>query len=81
MENSEKFYKLNKRLCELERKLEDYNNEIRHIRENAKKLKKGSHERESEIAKIHQMETSKEYIETKAKVESLYYCINIFFYN
>lgn len=79
--NTRAYYKLTQKRNEIEEKLESYNDEVKAIREQAKKLKKGSLERESTMMKANTILNSKEYIKLKAELDTLNLCINIVYYN
>lgn len=79
--NTKAFYKISNEITKIESQLEELNNQINNIRSKAKKLKKGSQERESEMFKANQIQNSLDYISLKSKLSTFQYCYNVMFYN
>lgn len=81
MENSKAFYKLTQEINELEEALEPYDTLISTFREEAKKLKKGSLERQDLIKRANDIKNSENYKALKIRIETMNFCINTVFYS
>lgn len=81
MENSKVFYKLTQERNELEEALEPYDTLIATLREEAKKLKKGSLERQDLIKRANDIKNSENYKGLKIRIETMNFCINTVFYS
>ena len=75
--NSKVYYKLTKRIVELEEQIKPSDDKIIELQETAKKLKKGSDERKSLNEQAREIKQSMEYQILKAKIDTMYYCRTI----
>lgn len=79
--NTKAFYKLTDKRNEIEGSIETYNVLIRELREEAKKLKKGSIERQELMKRANDLNNDAVYVKLKGQLEILNFCINTVFYN
>lgn len=79
--NTKAFYKLTNKRNEIEESIEVYNSLIRELREEAKKLKKGSVERQDLMKRANDLNNDVIYVKLKGQLEMLNFCINITFYS
>lgn len=80
MNNSKAYLTLTKERQFIEDQLEIMNENAKVFSEQAKKLKKGSFERESMMMKSNQIKMSVEYKVLKSQLETFNFCINTTFY-
>lgn len=78
--NTRAFFELEKRRYQLEEELEEFNNKIKVISEQAKKQKKGSEERKLLMQQAGDIRNSSEYLVLQAKIKTMNYCMNTVFY-
>lgn len=78
--NTRAFFELEKKRYQLEEELEEFNNKIKVISEQAKKQKKGSEERKLLMQKAGDIRNSSEYLVLQAKIKTMNYCMNTVFY-
>lgn len=78
--NTKAYYKLTSKRYEIEEHLEPYNIQIEEFRKEAKKLKKGSAERQKFVKMANDLVNSLEYQKLQVESKTLNYCINTFFY-
>lgn len=81
MEKSNAFFKLQKRRLQIEENIEEFNNKIKTISDQAKKQKKGSEERKLLMQQANNLKNSSEYLVLQAQLKTMNYCINTVFYN
>lgn len=80
MKNTKAFYILTSKRAEVEDKIEEYDILIKENREQAKKLKKGSIERQELMVKANDLANSLTYQKLKIELSTLNFCINTTFY-
>ena len=78
--NTRAFFELEKKRYQLEEELEEFNNKIKVISEQAKKQKKGSEERKLLMQQAGDIRNSSEYLVLQAKIKTMNYCMNTVFY-
>ena len=81
MNNSKAYYTLTNKRSELEEELDIMSELIRNIQDDAKKLKKGSPERQDLMRRANELKNSETYKDLKLKIEILNFCINTVFYS
>lgn len=79
--NTKAFYKLSAKRRQLEEMITDYDTTVKLYREESKKFKKGSTERQELTLKANDIINSLAYQKLKIELDILIYCINIMFYN
>lgn len=79
--NVKAYYNLTERRSKVERYIEDYDVVIKELRDEAKKLKKGSMERQELMERANGLKNDSTYRELKIELRTLNYCINTVFYN
>ena len=80
MHNTRAFYELSKRRQLIEEQLQEYNTIINGLRSDAKKLKKGSIERQELMTKANDLKNYNVYIKLETELKTLNFCINTVFY-
>ena len=81
MNNTKAYYTLTNKRSELEEDLDVMTEVIRNIQDDAKKLKKGSPERQDLMRRANELKNSETYKDLKLKIEILNFCINTVFYS
>lgn len=81
MINSKAYYTLTNKRSELEEECEVMTELIRNIQADAKKLKKGSIERQDLIRRANELKNSETYKDLKLQIKTLNFCINTVFYS
>lgn len=81
MEKSNAFFKLQERRSQIEESIEEFNNKIKTVSEQAKKQKKGSEERKLLMQQVGDIRNSSEYLVLQAQLKTMNYCINTVFYS
>lgn len=81
MINSKAYYTLTNKRSELEEECEVMTELIRNIQADAKKLKKGSIERQDLIRRANELKNSETYNDLKLQIKTLNFCINTVFYS
>jgi len=81
MEKVKAFYKISAKRRSIEEQLEEYNFVINELREEAKKLKKGSIERQDLMRKASEIKNCSVYIKLETELNMLNFCINTVWYN
>lgn len=79
--NVKAYYNLTERRSKVERYIEDYDVVIKELRDEAKKLKKGSMERQELMKRANDLKNDSTYRELQIELRTLNYCINTVFYN
>lgn len=79
--NTKAYYNLTERRNKIESYIEDYEVAIKELRDEAKKLKKGSPERQELMKRANDLKNDITYRERLIELRTLNYCINIVFYN
>lgn len=79
--NTKAYYNLTERRNKIESYIEDYEVAIKELRDEAKKLKKGSPERQELMKRANDLKNDIAYRERITELKTLNYCINIVFYN
>ena len=75
------YYALTNKRMVLEEELDIMSELIRNIQDDAKKLKKGSIERQDLMRRANEIKNSETYKNLKLKIEMLNFCINTVFYS
>lgn len=75
------YYALTNKRMVLEEELDIMSELIRNIQDDAKKLKKGSLERQELMRRANEIRNSETYKNLKLKIEVLNFCINTVFYS
>lgn len=81
MNNSKAYYTLTNKRSELEEEFDVMTEVIRNIQADAKKLKKGSIERQDLIRRANELKNSESYKDLKLQIKTLNFCINTVFYS
>ena len=81
MEKTKAFYKLSAKRQAIEEQLEEYNVVINELRSEAKKLKKGSLERQDLMRKANEISNSSVFIKLQTELRVMNFCINTVWYN
>lgn len=81
MNNSKVYYTLTNKRSELEEECEVMTELIKNIQDDAKKLKKGSIERQDLMRKANELKNSESYKNLKLQIKTLNFCINTVFYS
>ena len=81
MNNTKTYYTLTNKRMTLEEELDTMSELIRNIQDDAKKLKKGSIERQDLMRRANEIRNSETYKNLKLKIEMLNFCINTVFYS
>lgn len=81
MNNSKAYYTLTNKRSELEEECETMTDLIKNIQDDAKKLKKGSIERQDLMRKANELKNSESYKNLKLQIKTLNFCINTVFYS
>lgn len=81
MNNTKTYYTLTNKRMTLEEELDTMSELIRNIQDDAKKLKKGSIERQDLMRRANEIRNSETYKNLKLKIEMLKFCINTVFYS
>lgn len=79
--NIKAYYNLTERRSKVESYIEDYDVVIKELRDEAKKLKKGSMERQELMKRANDLKNDSTYRELQIELRTLNYCINTVFYN
>lgn len=79
--NTKAYYNLTERRNKIESYIEDYEVAIKELRDEAKKLKKGSPERQELMKRANDLKNDITYRGRITELRTLNYCINIVFYN
>lgn len=79
--NVKAYYNLTERRSKVERYIEDYDVVIKELRDEDKKLKKGSMERQELMKRANDLKNDSTYRELQIELRTLNYCINTVFYN
>lgn len=79
--NTKAYYKLTSKRAELEEELETMSDLIRNIQDDAKKLKKGSIERQDLMKRANEIRNSEAYKNLQLQIKTFNFCINTVFYN
>lgn len=81
MNNTKAYYTLANKRMVLEEELDIMSELIRNIQDDAKKLKKGSPERQDLMRRANEIKNSETYKNLKLRIEMLNFCINTVFYS
>lgn len=81
MNNSKAYYTLTNKRSELEEECETMTELIKNIQDDAKKLKKGSTERQDLMRRANELKNSENYKNLKLQIKTLNFCINTVFYS
>lgn len=81
MNNTKTYYTLINKRMTLEEELDTMSELIRNIQDDAKKLKKGSIERQDLMRRANEIKNSETYKNLKLRIEMLNFCINTVFYS
>lgn len=81
MNSTKAYYTLTNKRMVLEEELDIMSELIRSIQGDAKKLKKGSPERQDLMRRANEIRNSETYKNLKLKIEILNFCINTVFYS
>lgn len=81
MNNSKAYYTLTNKRSELEEECETMSELIKNIQDDAKKLKKGSIERQDLMRRANELKNSESYKNLKLQIKMLNFCINTVFYS
>lgn len=81
MNNTKAYYTLTNKRMALEEELDVMSELIRNIQDDAKKLKKGSPERQDLMCRANEIKNSETYKNLKLRIEMLNFCINTVFYS
>lgn len=81
MNNAKGYLKLEQKRCEIEEWIMEYDTKIQNIREEAKKLPKGSIERKHMMTEVQELGKNVEYRHMKDKLRLMNFCINSVFYS
>ncbi|WP_205427387.1 hypothetical protein [Clostridium botulinum] len=81
MEKVKAFYELSNKRQQIEEQLSDYDLVISELRTEAKKLKKGSSERQDLMKRANDLKNDNVYIKLQIELKILNYCINTVYYN
>lgn len=79
--NTTAYYKLTGRRSCIEDLIEPYDTAIKDLKEDAKKLKKGSQERQDLMKKANDLNNDTVYKNLKLELRTLNFCINTVFYS
>lgn len=79
--NTKAYYNLTERRSKVESYIEDYDVLIKELRDEGKKLKKGSVERQELMERANGLKNDSVYRELQTELKVLNYCINTVFYN
>ena len=80
MTNTKAFYKLTSKRQEIEDFIEPYDAAIQELKDAAKKLKKGSPERQELMKKANDLKNEECYKKWQTELRIMNYCINTVFY-
>lgn len=80
MQNTKAFYKLYTERQRLEDLLIEYDKEINLLKNEIRKCKKGSTEKESLMKKMDELRNNERYISVKVQIKTMNFCINTVFY-
>lgn len=81
MNNTKAYYTLTNKRMKLEEEFDIMSELIRDIQADAKRLKKGSLERQDLMRRANEIKNSETYKDLKIKIEMLNFCINTVFYS
>lgn len=81
MNNTKAYYALTNKRMTLEEEFDIMSELIRNIQDDAKKLKKGSIERQDLMRRANEIRNSETYKNLKLRIEILNFCINTVFYS
>lgn len=81
MNKTKAYYALTNKRMVLEEELDTMSELIRNIQDDAKKLKKGSPERQDLMRRANEIKNSETYKNLKLRIEMLNFCINTVFYS
>lgn len=81
MNNTKAYYTLTNKRMKLEEEFDIMSELIRDIQADAKKLKKGSLERQDLMRRANEIKNSETYKDLKIRIEMLNFCINTVFYS
>lgn len=81
MNNTKAYYTLTNKRMTLEEELDTMSELIGNIQDDAKKLKKGSPERQDLMRRANEIKNSETYKNLKLRIEMLNFCINTVFYS
>lgn len=81
MNNTKAYYTLTNKRMTLEEEFDIMSELIKNIQNDAKKLKKGSPERQDLMRRANEIKNSEAYKNLKLRIEMLNFCINTVFYS